>query len=129
MNITTYNMNYKIRFHLAKGVNFMKWQIKDTKSGEVIYISPKDYSLHFEGVTLKNSKSTANKIKQGSNKTVCAWLLVDTYSVSRTYKVSALGDELRYNPRVAPHWVLNGDDVDGSYINSITTVNNKLYLN
>ena len=65
-------MNYKIRFHLAKGVNFMKWQIKDTKSGEVIYISPKDYSLHFEGVTLKNSKSTANRIKQGSNKTVCA---------------------------------------------------------
>lgn len=115
-------MNYKIRFHLAKGVNFMKWQIKDTKSGEVIYISPKYYSLHFEGVTLKNSKSTANK-------RVCAWLLVDTYSVSRTYKVSALGDELKYNPRVAPHWVLNGDDVDGSHINSITTVNNKLYLN
>ena len=54
-------MNYKIRFHLAKGVNFMKWQIKDTKSGEVIYISPKYYSLHFEGVTLKNSKSPTAK--------------------------------------------------------------------
>ena len=106
----------------------MKWQIKSA-DGVVEYINPKDFSLHLEGVTLKNSKSTAERIKSGSNKTVCAWMLVDGYRVTKTYKASMLGDELRYNPRVAPHWLLNGKDADGMRINKLVSNNNKLYLN
>jgi phage terminase large subunit-like protein len=118
---------YKIRFHLAKGKNFMKWQIKSADGVE--YINPKEFSLHLEGVTLKNRKATAERINSGSNKSVCAWMLVDSYRVTKTYKTSMLGDELRYNPRIAPHWLLNGEDADGMNIDKLTSNNNKLYLN
>ena len=120
-------MRYKIRFHLAKGKNFMQWQIKS--ADKVEYINPKEFSLHLEGVTLKNRKTTAERINNGSNKSVCAWMLVDSYRVTKTYKTSMLGDELRYNPRVAPHWLLNGEDADGMNIDKLTSNNNKLYLN
>ena len=65
---------YQVRFHLAKGENFMKWQVKDLSNGEVNYYDPSEYQLVMYDSVLKNQKTTAKKINCGANKTVCAWI-------------------------------------------------------
>ena len=36
---------YKVRVHLAKGVNYQKWQVTDLETKEVYYFDPKSVSL------------------------------------------------------------------------------------
>ena len=106
---------YKVRFHLAKGPNFMHWQVKSCE-GEVQYFDPDKFSLQMYECVLKSAKATATKINQGANKSVCAWIECEDF-VAVFKKDMDLFDIIRYNPRKAPHWCdEHGDDIDDTFV-------------
>jgi hypothetical protein len=115
-------MKTKVRFHLGAGEHFGHWQVKHP-DGRVEFFDPEKVDLHLMFCQLKNYRKTAEKIFNGENKTVCAWVNCDDVFV---YEPGTLSDSLPgeaaplfYNPRVAPFWRdLSGNDLDGTrYIN------------
>jgi hypothetical protein len=113
---------YKIRFHLAEGKNFLKWQVthyqlaKPTpayptgdivkyKSKEVTYVDPEKHTLVMRNCKLRNQVGTAKKIHDGANKSVCAWIDCESVDISDNPIPTTFMDwQLRYNPRHHPHW-------------------------
>lgn len=102
--------NAKVRFNLGAGKNFMKWKIEHSEG--TIYLEPSEVFLRMTNARLRNQKGTANKIKEGANKTVCSWVLCDTVEIiSEAY----IGSQVRYNPRVNPFWMdAEGNNIDGT---------------
>lgn len=128
--------NIRVRFHLAKGEHYQKWQIRH--DGEVKYFSPDDFSLRIENGVLKNSPTTAKKIYDGENKTVCAWIncrRVEAHSKSENLNMDVMdmslagSEQISYNPRVAPNW-RNSDDenIDNQHIDLIISDGRGLYV-
>ena len=127
----------KVRFNLGRGENYMKWKIQ-YPSGEVAYYHPTGVQLRMTGCQLKNNKSAAQKIFRGeTNKVVCAWILCDHIQVKFScFEQHDLGNpRLKYNPRVAPNWMLEHPekirqdlDVDNIYFNEINTIDYRLYI-
>jgi len=95
---------YKVRFHLAKGENFMKWQVFDLKNNTKDYYDPETRSIIMRDCLLGNHAETAKKIFNGDNKTVCAWVACEEVRVVDS--VPSLGrlTQYKYNPRKNPHW-------------------------
>ena len=120
--------SYKVRFNLGKGKNYMKWKIQHP-DGTVEYHSPSEVQLLMHDCILKNHKKTAQKIYDGANKTVCAWVLCKSLAIKRDgfIQVDTVGDRVKYNPRVTPHWMLNGENVDGRALEKIFSVDFGLY--
>lgn len=108
----------KLRFHLGRGKHYMHWQ--HTFGEDKTYTDPEtDYGSTYLDIKLVSSKTTAQKIHDGDNKTVCAWMQfksnwpdfeeLDETDMSEFIKIS-------YNPREAPHWTCReypGSDLDG----------------
>lgn len=111
----------RVRFHLARGPNYMKWQISygNTK----IYLEPKDVSLYMYNCILINRESSAKAIYNGGDKTVCAWIACDYLFID---KITAINTNLQYNPRINPYWTYKGKKADGENFNLIVSANNKL---
>lgn len=118
----------KVRFHLGRGANYMKWQVK-YPNGDTIFLSPEEHSLVLNGCTVKNQHKTAQKIFSGANKTVCAWVLCDEITIhSNTIKsVHSTSKEISYNPRVQPHWMLDGRVADNEHFSIMYSINRKLF--
>jgi hypothetical protein len=98
---------YRVRFNLGKGEHFMHWQVKSHQTGTVQYYNPDLYELFMTDATLKNQKKTAQKIHDGENKSVCAWIdckSITVFEVYKSYSEVAEESRLTYNPRVAPNW-------------------------
>jgi len=116
----------KVRFNLGRGKNYMKWKIQ-SKSG-VEYHYPADVQLIMKGCQLKNNRKTAEKIFNGENKDVCAWVLCDSIDIKfDNFEKVWVKDKLSYNPRKQPHWVWNGWDVDNKRIDEIITIDYGMY--
>lgn len=117
----------KVRFNLGKGKNYMKWKI-ESKSG-VEYHYPCEVQLIMKGCQLKNNKKTAEKIFNGMNKDVCAWVLCDSIVIKHdNFSKVWVKDILKYNPRKFPHWVNNRDeDIDNHKFNEIVSIDYGLY--
>ena len=99
--------DFKVRFHLGKGKNFMHWRIENMDNNQVKFFDPKEYSFIFYNVFLRNQKGAANKIHSGANKTVCAW--IECEHVQHYHKAKdkpAYGERIVYNPKYAPCWVV-----------------------
>ena len=117
----------KVRFNLSAGKNYMKWKVEypDRKPE---YYDPNEVQLLLGGCTLKNHRKTAQKIYEGANKTVCAWVLCDHIQIflAGTLKV---GDkpQFKYNPRVRPNWMWGEEVIDGCHYHTIMSHSNKLY--
>ncbi len=119
---------FKVRFHLGRGENYMKWKIQ-YPNGDVQFVSPTEKQIHLIGCQVKNSKKTAQRIFEGYEKVVCAWILCDEVRiVPNNFYGEHNGTRLTYNPRVAPYWVLNGTDVDNGNFGFIFNVDYKLYV-
>ena len=121
--------NYKCRFHLGAGEHFLHWRIENLKTKEVNFYNPKEYSFTFLKAFLRNQKSTAKKINEGANKSVCAWIECDNVIV---IKNSILPDNLlqvSYNPKIAPNWRANNENVDGRKYETLVTFDNKVFIN
>jgi len=119
----------KIRFNLGKGKNYMKWKIQ-YPTGEIEYHSPTDVQLLMHDCNLKNHKKTAQKIFDGGEKVVCAWILCKSLAIKKQDFIQAdlTGERVRYNPRVTPHWMLNDENVDGLPVDKLVTIDYGVYI-
>jgi len=118
----------KVRFNLGRGQNYMKWKVQYT-DGSVEYHSPSEVQLVMDDCILKNYKSVSQKIFEGGNKTVCAWVLCKSLAIKKNdfIKADTIGERVRYNPRVTPHWMLNDENVDGRALEKLFSVDFGLY--
>jgi hypothetical protein len=108
--------NNRLRFHLGKGENFMKWQLRNKEDGILEYYNPTEFVYTIKNGKLNNRRNVAKQIYGGSNKTVCSWISFDSGSqdLSNFNRQECL--KISYNPRVKPHWVCNDipySDMDG----------------
>jgi hypothetical protein len=139
---------YKVRFHLSKGANYMKWQITgDVKSpdklgkSEPFYVDPDEVCLYMLNSKLVNHTATAEKINCGANKSVCAWIECENLMIHRydndlgkaacdyiCEKIANSNPELFYNPRKVPYWCgHNGTNMDGESNLTIFTAKRRLF--
>lgn len=116
----------KVRFHLAKGENYMKWQVKDA-NGDVQYLEPEQVSIKMYGCKLINQRGTAEKIHEGENKTVCAWVRCERIEVTGDRPVDT-GQKVSYNPKVLPYWVQDGRNVDKKEYDTLVTNNRHIFV-
>jgi hypothetical protein len=106
-------MRFQVRFHLGKGENFGKWQVRYREA--TYYLDPERVSLNMVNCKLRNQPSAAQKIYAGAHKKVCAW--IDCEELEVGHPVHHVGVPVSYNPRVAPHWRGEaGENIDGKRI-------------
>ena len=122
---------YRVRFHLARGDNYMKWQGVDKQNNTKEYFDPNSMSLFMKNCELGNHPATAKKIYNGDNKTVCAWISCDDYQVwdneRFTLNASAM-THYKYNPKKNPHWFTDThDNRDGLKLGTMITQNRAVY--
>jgi hypothetical protein len=121
----------KVRFNLGKGKNYMKWKIEGPLGIE--YHSPDEVQLIMKDCQLKNNRKTADKIFNGMNKDVCAWVLCNSISINyldyhHYVPITAKDNKLKYNPRLNPFWDLNGTNVDGNKYELIMSMSKALHI-
>lgn len=105
---------YKVRFHLGRGKNFMKWQVtSNLNTGDgtgakhiVSYINPEENQLAMLGCKLSLQPTAAQKIHDGANKTVCAWIECESVQVLEVNRLKPNEQDYRikFNPRQSPNW-------------------------
>lgn len=121
---------FKIRFNLSRGKNYKKWKIEEL-DGTVEYLDPNMYSIFLTGSRLRNQKKVAERIYAGEHKSVCAWIEVGGMYKLKTSENPNLSleniKEIQYNPKRAPHWVLDGKDVDGESFKDLVLHQGKVY--
>lgn len=113
----------RVRFHLGRGENYMKWQLRG-KDGGVVYLDPETVRMSLKKCTLKNNKRIAREINEGANKSVCSWILCEEATVSL---VPPEGTEIMYNPRKNPFWTDGVNDLDGMEYDQIVSDGRRLY--
>ena len=118
--------NYKVRFNLGRGKNYLKWKVI-SPSGDVNYYTPNNVCLHMENCKLVNQKGTAQKIFDGANKTVCAWIECETLTIFEPLNAIANGTKISYNPRVQPNWACDGEIVDKGRYDVLYSFENGVY--
>lgn len=122
---------YRVRFNLGRGDNYMKWQIKDMGTNVRNHYEPNSVSLIMENCLLSNNKKTSEKIFNGSNKSVCAWVECDNVIISDTHEMPSDVCLIRYNPRIKPNWIYDKDvnkDLDGHKFNKLITNGKNIYI-
>ena len=108
---------YKIRFHLGRGDNFMKWQVKTLVSDGsdlIQYFEPEKYQLAMFDAKLRVQTGTAKKIHEGACKTVCAWVECKELQILGSadfIKPNVSDFYVRFNPRRNPEWVDMHDNI------------------
>jgi hypothetical protein len=128
------NGKYKVRFHLAKGENYQKFQITHP-TGEKLYFDPLLNQITMYFGKLVNHQATAKKIHEGANKTVCSWIECDGIVIeclkSETHSGWSSkngGDEAKYNPRINPNWMVNGKIADSKHYNLLYTNGKRVFV-
>lgn len=118
---------WKVRFHLARGENFQKWQIKTKNESGIthtMYIEPDDVMLEMTNAKLRNQRKTAERILGGENKSVCAWVECDDLKVRQAdpFAPPSPGHFIYYNPKRRAHWHDEAkQDLDNRTYNCLTT--------
>ena len=98
----------RLRYHLGRGENYKKWQIRN-RDGSVEYIHPDDMVVAISNARLHNRRKVADKIYQGENKTVCAWIDCEILSKGTELWIHDEWSKIYYNPRETPYWTLFGE--------------------
>lgn len=117
---------YKVRFHLAAGPNYQRWQVRH--GDDVKYYDPEDVTLDMYGCQLRNQSKTAEGIYLGKSKTVCAWVQCDHLEVKSRHEHTLPDPKgfvaVQYNPRKAPHWFRDNykNNVDNMRYLCLTTI-------
>lgn len=117
----------KLRFHLQRGENYMKWQYKTSDKKTTKYFPTKDFYGVIRG-KLHNNRKVADAIHSGSNKNVCAWIAsINGLSAANSWELMCSevnfmnGDylQVQYNPRNKPYWTVGGMDIDVDNYNGL----------
>jgi hypothetical protein len=116
----------KIRFNLGKGKNYLKWKVERPEK-ETEYLDPNEVQLVLRNCELKNNQKSAQEIFQGDYKRVCSWVLCESMEIKRNDFSSQSENQIRYNPRVQPNWLLNGENVDGEKFDTIISDGRRLF--
>ena len=116
----------KVRFNLSRGVNYLKWKV-EYPDGNVMYYYPTGVQLIMGDCTLKNYKKVAEKIHNGANKSVCAWVLCKTLELKFDNFITDNTTQIKFNPRVQPNWMINGEVSDGKKLDSIHSIGHSLF--
>jgi hypothetical protein len=101
----------RVRFHLGAGRHYGHWQIRSGLA--VRYVDPDEASLVLRGCRLANAPGVAKRIHGGAHKTPCAWIECESVE-TRPPQATESGEAVRYNPRVAPHWIFRDANADGT---------------
>lgn len=123
----------KVRFNLGRGKNYLKWKVEipnESNKSNTFYYDPNLYQLVMTGCILKNNKKTSEKIFNGSNKSVCAWILCDMVEIKKIdHKIILPSNltQIRYNPRIQPNWIINDSNADNLEIDMIVSDGKKLF--
>tara|TARA_Y100000592_G_scaffold79405_1_gene125214 strand:+ start:116 stop:448 length:333 start_codon:yes stop_codon:yes gene_type:complete len=109
----------------------MKWQVFDKQENTKDYFDPDSKSIFMKNCELGNHPTTAQKIYDGENKTVCAWVSCDDYQVwdndRFTLSTNAM-THYKYNPKKNPHWFTdNHDNRDGLKLDTMITQKRAVY--
>lgn len=112
-------MSFKVRFNLGRGENYQKWRVTNNTNKESFYLDPNSVCLTLVKCTLRNQKSAANKIYQGSNKAVCAWVNCEDILMGSVTHIE--GEIAKYNPRETPNWTYKGENADGKKFDQLFT--------
>jgi len=127
----------RLRYHLARGEFYKHWQLKESKTGKTIYFRPEDTNFLLENVKLYNKKAVAQRIYEGANKNVCAWLSIKGSVKIRTEEIDVSNmTEIFYNPRETPFWTyknlvnigLDLVDLDLKEFNKVIINKTKIYV-
>tara|TARA_A100001391_G_C4957456_1_gene248920 strand:+ start:187 stop:606 length:420 start_codon:yes stop_codon:yes gene_type:complete len=109
-------MTIKVRFHLGRGPNYQRWQVRFGDNAPE-YFDPEDCILEMHNAVLRNQRGTAEKILNGDNKTVCAWVECDHLEVKPRgqYYIPRAKQFCHYNPKRRAHWFNNNrEDIDNT---------------
>lgn len=119
----------KVRFNLSAGKNYMKWKV-EMPNGNTSYYDPSTTKLTMADCQLKNHKATAMKIYNGANKSVCAWIVCTSIYISSSIHGAPTGlRQVKYNPRVIPHWTDDsGSNLDNELVSMIVSSDKKLFV-
>ena len=121
----------RLRFHLAKGPNYMNWQLRNKKEGILEYYNPDEFRYSIVRGKLNNSKKTATRIFEGENKTVCSCISFESGSQDQLNFNWLNSVRLSYNPRRAPSWTF--PEYEGCHlygvVGDIYIMNKSLYTN
>jgi len=117
----------KIRFNLGRGKNYLKWKI-ERPGQKTEYIDPNEVQLVLRNCVLKNNQTSAQDIYNGAHKKVCAWVLCESVEIKNDDFSSHSENQIKYNPRIQPNWLLNDVDVDNEKFDTIVSDNRRLFL-
>ena len=117
----------KVRFNLGRGKNYMKWKVQ-YPDGNVVYVSPTENQLVMTDCVFKNHKSTAQKIFDGGEKVVCAWILCKDIKILLGQVFKDESRRVRYNPRVQPNWLFDGQIMDNDGMPRLHTIDYGVYI-
>ena len=118
---------YAIRFHLARGANYMNFSVEDTTTKQVVFVDPERYSILMSDCFLRNQVGTANKIFAGNKKKPCAWVMCNSFKLSPLQSVT--GAKLSFNPRSAPYWTdTTGANIDKTKYPALITSKTSVYV-
>ena len=117
---------FRVRFHLGAGEHFMQWQATRS-TGEVYYFAPDEWSLRLVNCRLRNQKAAAQKIFNGENKGVCAW--IDCEDIEAYPPTEPTGERISYNPRTAPNWQNSSfENIDNSRFSELRTIGRSVFV-
>jgi hypothetical protein len=105
---------YSVRFHLAKGKNYMKWQVRQGKS--VQYYDPLTCQLELINCKLINKVNKAKKVHAAGVKDVAGWVSCEHVAINNL-PVDNL-EKIFYNPIRDPHWRRESDSNEFIWDNS-----------
>jgi len=100
-------MRFNVRFHLAKGKNYMKWQVRNGKN--VRYYDPSHYQLELINCKLINKVNKARKVHAAGVKDVAGWVSCEYVTIRNDLTVDYL-EKVFYNPIKDIHWRRESDD-------------------
>lgn len=124
---------YRIRFHLARGIHYLHWQVRGD-DGSVKYYDPKQYQLEMINCRLVNKLNEAKKVNFAGVKDVCGWIECEDYNAINSQDSLVVDDleSLTYNPIKDVHWRRSGDDGefywDNYTFDMLITSSNRVYV-
>lgn len=124
---------YEVRFHLQKGCDYMKWQVKvveGSKKVRVYYLDPSETQIEMRGCRLVNKINKAKKVHAAGVKDVSGWIECDEV-LSSEVPVDGL-EKVYYNPIKNVHWRRDGDAGefvwDGTEYSTMVTQGRQVYI-
>jgi len=126
--------HYEVRFHLARGPNYMHWQVKamcGRKKLQEFYYDPALYQLEMLSCKLVNKVNKAKKVHEAGVKDVAGWVKCDTVIINNEIGVDNL-EKLYYNPIRDVYWRRESDcgefAWDDSQYDSLITQGKQVYV-